>query len=102
LSDWVGLDVPEQDRAQIPIPNVNVTSITTARMHFLDIFHRVHYSIVTFCTKNLCPNSGHGMSNHLTAADLTSRNATLYNERRLRFAPPFRINLQDLAFSILL
>jgi hypothetical protein len=83
LSDWVGSGVAEQDRTQIPVLNVNVTSITTARMRLLDISHRVNYSIVTFTTKNLCPNSRDGMANDLTTADLTIRNATFYNEGNL-------------------
>jgi hypothetical protein len=102
LSDSVGLAVREHDRAQTPVTIANGTSIAMARVRFVDIFHRVYYSIATFCTGNPCADSGYAMSNHLTATDLTTRNATLYNEGKPGFTPPVRTNLQDLAFSVLL
>ena len=51
LLDWGGLYVGERDRAQIPIPNATATSITKARMYFLDTFYYAYYSIATFSTK---------------------------------------------------
>ena len=52
--------------------------------------------------KNMWRNSKQGASGHANEVDLTTLNLTLYNEKEPEFAPPIRIDLQDLASSVLL
>src|SRR4030042_4702535 len=87
-------------RVQPPTVNTSVATITAVRMYFLDIFRYTYYSIVVFSPEKLWPNSRLGVSDHSNKADLTIQNATLYNEKKLRFAPPLLGPSCEIWFSL--